>query len=258
MWSYCQKLEGASSIQCMDLWYQSHFKSLGCSIELLTSLGSQTTFYNSTLVPDFRYRTWNHFCWTFNKGTFRNHLYINGVIKSSFKTPWNGFEASSDDRDEAAFTVGQDPDFPDVKGNFNKQESFIGNIAELKLWDKVLTPDQILKIASCKNFSRGNLIAWEEDNFDIFNGTVTSIRDLTSLCRLQKRMFLLPEKRRYREALQVCATCSHLPMRRRTIRPLRWPVTIATPAWTPARKAWCGLDLWHRIRPSSRGWVTET
>ena len=189
----------------MQLWYQSHFESLGRSIELLTSLGSHTIVYNSTLVPEFGYRTWNHICWTYNIGTFRNNLYINGVKISTFKTPWDGFEASFGDHNQAAFTIGQDPDFSDVKGNYNKQESFFGNITELNLWDKVLTPDQIQTFANCKDFQKGNLIAWEEVKFDIFNGTVSSIRDMTSLCRPHSRTFLLPGKQRYRDALQVCA-----------------------------------------------------
>ena len=60
---------------------------------------------------------------------------------------------------EAAFIFGQEPDV--MRGAYDKNEAFLGDLAEFHVWNKVLNDRDIQEIASCKNGIKGNIINWE-------------------------------------------------------------------------------------------------
>ena len=60
--------------------------------------------------------------------------------------------------------LGQEPDNSDP-GGFDPAQAFSGSLAQVSMWDKVLSPEEVHSLASCRNSSAhqpGNVISWED------------------------------------------------------------------------------------------------
>ena len=113
---------------------------------------------------------WNHFCVTWQLHNKRGdvRIFLNGEMigKETFtsESVARGI-AGSDEVFESYFIVGQDPDV--IGPPYEEEDLFQGMITELNVWDRVLDQKTILELGSCKQFSKGNIISWNKDLFNI-------------------------------------------------------------------------------------------
>ena len=97
--------------------------------------------------------------------------------------------------------IGQDPDT--IQGHYDKFQAFRGTISELNFWDHVLTADNIRDMAACQHQPRGNIIAWEENNFKL---NIVEADDLTDkiFCTPKENRIIFPKKYSYSSAVTLC------------------------------------------------------
>ena len=89
---------------------------------------------------------------------------------------------------EDGFIFGQEPDT--IKGGYDPLETFIGDLSELNVWSYVLADDVISEFAKCNQSAKGDIIAWDKENFNINKAIVKEGYNLESFCdKMQGRNF---------------------------------------------------------------------
>ena len=95
----------------------------------------------------------NHVCVAWESLTGRTTLYLNGRSAAS-QILQKGHRVQPGGR----VILGQDAD--SFLGDFDAGQSFVGEIFEVNMWDRVLPPDAIQQLSTGKFFSSANVIDW--------------------------------------------------------------------------------------------------
>ncbi|XP_078679028.1 uncharacterized protein LOC144914705 isoform X8 [Branchiostoma floridae x Branchiostoma belcheri] len=101
---------------------------------------------------------WHTVCTTWRSSDGAWQLYADGVLTDS----GSGFNVGGSVRTGGTWILGQDQDV--VGGRFEAHQSFIGELSEVNLWDRVLSPAEIA--ADCSY--HGNVIDWDTTNITVF------------------------------------------------------------------------------------------
>ncbi|KAI8513378.1 hypothetical protein Bbelb_100170 [Branchiostoma belcheri] len=101
---------------------------------------------------------WHAVCTTWRSSDGAWQLYADGVLTAS----GSGFKVGGRVRTGGTWILGQHQDV--VGGGFNAYQSFIGELSEVNLWDRVLSPAEIA--ADCSY--HGNVIDWDTTNTRVF------------------------------------------------------------------------------------------
>ncbi|KAI8486417.1 hypothetical protein Bbelb_359160 [Branchiostoma belcheri] len=101
---------------------------------------------------------WHTVCTTWRSSDGAWQLYADGVLTDS----GSGFNVGGRVRTGGTWILGQDQDV--VGGRFDAHQSFIGELSEVNLWDRVLSPAEIA--ADCSY--HGNVIDWDTTNITVF------------------------------------------------------------------------------------------
>ncbi|XP_029446051.1 neuronal pentraxin receptor [Rhinatrema bivittatum] len=107
---------------------------------------------------------WHHICisWTTRDGIWA--AFQDGEKRGSSEnlSAWHPIKSSG------VIILGQEQDV--VGGRFDATQAFVGEIAQLNMWDRILTPAEILGIANCTNTLSGNMIQWDDKQVEVFGG----------------------------------------------------------------------------------------
>ncbi|KAI8486745.1 hypothetical protein Bbelb_354930 [Branchiostoma belcheri] len=104
---------------------------------------------------------WHTICTTWRSSDGAWQLYTDGVLRDS----GSGFKVGGRVRRGGTWILGQDQD--EVGGGFNAEQAFTGELSEVNLWDRVLSPAEIA--ADCSY--HGNVIDWDTTNIAVFGQT---------------------------------------------------------------------------------------
>lgn len=108
-----------------------------------------------------------HLCVTWDSRSGAAALFMNGR-KSLTKIYKKGHAIRSGGK----VIIGQDPDR--YMGDFDANQSYVGEISDISMWDSVLPASTIQDMYSGKRVSRGNVFDWETAELRI-NGEVNII-----------------------------------------------------------------------------------
>ncbi|XP_019631343.1 PREDICTED: uncharacterized protein LOC109475182 [Branchiostoma belcheri] len=101
---------------------------------------------------------WHTVCTTWRSSDGAWQLYTDGALTAS----GSGFRVGGRVRRGGTWILGQEQDV--VGGRFDADQSFIGELSEVNLWDRVLSPAEIA--ADCSY--HGNVIDWDTTNTRVF------------------------------------------------------------------------------------------
>eukprot|EP00058_Branchiostoma_floridae_P024131 XP_002609621.1 hypothetical protein BRAFLDRAFT_87842 [Branchiostoma floridae] len=108
---------------------------------------------------------WHTVCTTWRSSDGAWQLYADGVLAAS----GSGFNVGGRVRRGGTWILGQDQDV--VGGGFKAEQAFIGELSEVNLWDRVLSPEEIgADWAAFCNY-HGNVIDWDTTRIAIFGET---------------------------------------------------------------------------------------
>ncbi|XP_052398363.1 pentraxin fusion protein-like [Carassius gibelio] len=128
--------------------------------------GNGALFY---LPPLSTFRT--HVCVTWESATGLSAFWVDGH-RSSYQL----FKKGHSVQPGGTVLLGQDPD--NYLGGFDKNQSFVGEITDVHMWDQVLSGSQIRAVYSNQEPSvpKGNVFDWNTINYEI-NGNVLVVKD---------------------------------------------------------------------------------
>lgn len=111
---------------------------------------------------DYKPNMWHSICTTWDSTTGLVQLWFDG-LPSIRKFVSSG----SNIRGTAIIILGQEQD--SHGGGFDLKQSFVGMMADVHMWNYVLSPCEIQKYTDELNFSPGNVLNWASLEFQIFD-----------------------------------------------------------------------------------------
>nr|XP_060614520.1 C-reactive protein-like [Anolis sagrei ordinatus] len=102
---------------------------------------------------------WEHLCTSWESSTGLVSLWVNGKL-----LPRAGLQKGYSISNEASIVLGQDQD--SILGGYAASESFVGEMREVSMWDRVLTPAEVCLAFSGCNLS-DYLINWRALSYEI-------------------------------------------------------------------------------------------
>ncbi|XP_068581706.1 C-reactive protein-like, partial [Cebidichthys violaceus] len=104
-----------------------------------------------------------HLCFTWDSGSGAATVFVDG--KKSLTKIYRKDHAV---RSGGKVIIGQDPD--NYVGEFDANQSLVGEIGDISMWDSVLSQSAIRDMFSGKRVTRGNVLDWESAELKINGG----------------------------------------------------------------------------------------
>ena len=111
---------------------------------------------------------WHHICFTWENTAGSWQLYKDGIRERN----GSGLSVGRVIRGGGAVVLGQEQD--SVGGGFASDQSFIGELTGVNVWDHVITSDEISRMSKACTGEEGNVISWFDFRSGI-RGNVTII-----------------------------------------------------------------------------------
>ncbi|XP_066283060.1 uncharacterized protein [Branchiostoma lanceolatum] len=117
---------------------------------------------------------WHAICATWRSSNGAWQIYSDGVLRRSR----SGLKTGKTVRSGGTWILGQDQD--SVGGGFEEDQAFSGELSQVNLWDRVLSPAEIATnwTVSCNN--HGNVINWTAIDIDVFGNANSDKYDCAS------------------------------------------------------------------------------
>ncbi|KTF86090.1 hypothetical protein cypCar_00039131 [Cyprinus carpio] len=130
-------------------------------------LSGSGAFFNLPALSTFR----THLCLTWDSETGLSAFWMNGH-RSTFQLYRKGHSISPG----GTVLLGQDPD--NYLGAFEVEQSFVGEITDVHMWDHVLSGSQIKAVYSNQEpyVPKGNVFDWNTIKYEI-NGSVLVVQE---------------------------------------------------------------------------------
>ena len=216
IWSYCIGAKDEMPFRCIQLGYISDpisayrnvifeggFWNFGFGI---LEFGIEKPIVTLVPVNSFRHRTWNHICWSYSGRTKRSKFYYNGRMVADEQIDNGSIPSTIEENHDIsnhAFVIGQESD--SLRGDYNSNEAFYGNIAELNMWGTVMDNGEISRIANCEGLKKGDIISWNKSKLKISKAKIEDI-DHSVFCKEQSDVVIFPERRSLISAVEVCSS----------------------------------------------------
>ncbi|CAL8314687.1 unnamed protein product [Arctogadus glacialis] len=108
--------------------------------------------------------SWQHMCvsWSQKGGAWQ--AYQGGRLKGE----GHGLAPGHHLRAGGQLVLGQEQD--SLGGGFDSTQALVGELAQVGLWDRVLTPVQVAGLARCGRVAQGSLTSWTEREVEVHGG----------------------------------------------------------------------------------------
>ncbi|MBN3278862.1 NPTX1 protein, partial [Polyodon spathula] len=108
---------------------------------------------------------WHHICitWTTRDGVWE--AFQDGVLRGNGENlaPYHPIKP------QGVLVLGQEQDT--LSGGFDATQAFVGELANVNIWDRKLSSGEIYNLATCNSKALvGNVISWAENNIDVYGG----------------------------------------------------------------------------------------
>ena len=221
VWSYCTVLDQYSNgYKCIGSFYSGDLETANRNINFggwFEGWGNTRSTVDVVVKIDpYLHRTWSHFCWSYSSKTGSSKLYYNGKLlgEISLTNVQKGFKPpvinGSDDVYDSAFIIGQDQD--GIEGHYTSDQAFYGSISELNMWDRILSNVEIIDLSECRAYQKGNVISWQQNEFNFRKVTMSKLKDAAKFCAKQKQMIIFPKPRSLLEGSLLCIAHGGFPI----------------------------------------------
>ncbi|XP_029360743.1 mucosal pentraxin-like [Echeneis naucrates] len=111
-------------------------------------------------VLDYKINMWHSICSTWNSTSGIGQLWLNGN-PSNRKFISSGVDING----PVKIVLGQDQDA--FGGGFDSEQSLVGMLTDVHMWDHVLSPCAIHRYTDELNYTPGNVLSWSALDFEI-------------------------------------------------------------------------------------------
>ncbi|KAJ4930734.1 hypothetical protein JOQ06_025042 [Pogonophryne albipinna] len=124
---------------------------------------------------DYKLNTWHSLCSTWDSGSGLFQMWLDGQPSSR-----RFMSAGSNISGPIIIVLGQDQD--SHGGGFDIAQSFVGMMSDVHMWDHVLSPCEIQNYAHHLNLPPGNVLNWNELEFQIIGRVLIEDKQKIETC----------------------------------------------------------------------------
>ena len=99
---------------------------------------------------------WHHICVSWENKAGSWEIYKDGVLQDSGSGLKTGYRIQT----YGILTIGQDQD--SLGGDFDASQSYVGELTDLNMWNKVLNASEVNNLSNSCNGGRGNVKKWSD------------------------------------------------------------------------------------------------
>ena len=207
LWSYCTLDSKDSEMECVAAYMESSSKSLHRDVIIHFDIRfNNTALHTAYDIHQFYHRKWVHLCLSFSSTNGEQRTYYNGEQVGYTQTVLNDssviLRGSGDGVIDSSFIFGQEPD--EIRARFEAYQAFIGDLAELNVWNRILKNETILQMAQCMDWSVGNIVSWKKSNIKAHNVEMQDISNGSVFCQDTKHFIIFPRKVALGNAKMTC------------------------------------------------------
>ncbi|KAK3875272.1 hypothetical protein Pcinc_019870 [Petrolisthes cinctipes] len=155
----------------------------------------QYGFLNMT--NDIGLHQWSHYCHNFHHGEYRAYIYGELAARGPFSVPHKVPLPV-----KGIITIGQEQDL--LAGAYDTDQSFRGHIAQVNIWNKSLTPEEVRQQASCVEAPLGNIFSTDREEVELLGGATVELVDFEYFCQKDVEYVIFPEARYMAESRLTC------------------------------------------------------
>nr|XP_045609609.1 uncharacterized protein LOC123765176 [Procambarus clarkii] len=200
--SVCYRAK-ASRLQATEVYISFSVSKDDVDALVITRTGSKLKVYIhnvqqsglSALHTDLVLHRWEHHCYVFSHGHSR--VFINGHERAS--GPLLVKDALLPLNSTLCLGMEQDS----VGGGFDKTQIFRGYMAQVNIWNRKISDQDVMDIASCKMYGEGNVFSSDVDIVEEV-GTTRDVVPLAKLCEPESDFFVIPMMFSIYEGRQEC------------------------------------------------------
>ncbi|KAL9972439.1 hypothetical protein ACROYT_G018741 [Oculina patagonica] len=112
------------------------------------------------------YGKWNHICFTWTNTNGEYWFYKDGVAVATD----TGLNTGGTIRSGGTTVIGQEQDA--VGGGFQADQSFVGDVTQVNIWDRVLSDNELFYHSSTCNTAHGSVNSWSQFKDGVHGGVV--------------------------------------------------------------------------------------
>ena len=208
LWSHCTvNSKHSTSMECITAHLKTSAKSVWRDVMFrFNVISNNQTLTITSDINQFLHRKWVHLCFSFSNINGEHKVYYNGKLVGLHKNIATDrtviLKGLSDHVFDSSFIFGQEPG--KMRGNFEAKDAFIGDLAELNVWSRMLGDVKIQLMAQCVNWDAGELVPWKKSNINVHNAKVHDLQDGSIFCKDQTRFVIFPEKVTFENAKKTC------------------------------------------------------
>lgn len=200
IWSYCTKNDDDTDIYCTQYYYKRDIDT--GNRHMITYQKLPHNIKAKVKLKPFPHRSWNHVCWSYSSKSLENQLFFNGQLIQTYKIKKKEIVPGSSEVKQSSFVIGQEPD--KIDGGYEIEQVFIGDITEVNIWSKILQQTKISKMAICSDFSKGNVVSWEKEKWNVNKAVVADVNDMKIICEKPVWKIFFPIKSLLLDAKATC------------------------------------------------------
>ena len=214
VWNYCIRTKEMKKIDCFGLDKMLLSSTANRQMEVATYMdyriggveGEPKLGYHefkADTIP-YAHRKWQHYCWLYSSISGENHIYWNGnlvaneTIPFQYRTLWRGSKNGT----ETGFIIGQEQD--EIGSGYDPGQAFMGDIAEVNIWDKFLEPALIHSMAKCEISLHGNVKKWKISQLNINEVKLVNNVDNKLFRQPDRNFVIFPQRMSLNMAKRLC------------------------------------------------------
>ena len=205
LWSYCTIQSKDDAMECTQAMLKQFPSSGNRDVLMKFGIWAAEEHVQIVEIDNFLHRTWIHICLSSSSITDETKIFYNGRLigKRPSLVPKNqNIIKNSSEVYDSALIFGQEPDV--MRGDFDSQQSFMGDLAEFNLWNYVLDVNLIIDLATCQSLQKGNVVAWKREQIQKHNVIIEDMKDPTTFCTIEKSFVIFPKRKSFVEAKKTC------------------------------------------------------
>ncbi|XP_071524207.1 uncharacterized protein [Panulirus ornatus] len=155
----------------------------------------QYGFLNMT--NDIGLHEWSHYCHNFHNGEYRAYIHGELAARGPFSVPHKVPLPL-----KGIITIGQEQDM--LAGGYDTDQSFRGHIAQVNIWSRSLTPEEVRQQASCGRAELGNIFSTDREEVELLGGATVELVEPEYFCQKDVEYVIFPEARYMAESRLTC------------------------------------------------------
>lgn len=141
--------------------------------------------------------SWSHYCHNFHHGEYRAYIHGKLAARGPFSVPHKVPLPL-----KGIITIGQEQDL--LAGGYDTDQSFRGHMAQVNIWNRSLTAEEVAQQSSCTKAPLGNIFSTDREDVELLGNATVELVKPEYFCQKSVEYVIFPEAQYMAESRWTC------------------------------------------------------